>query len=216
VRVRLSLKYSNAYMILIKSNPQPHFLNHYYFAFSNTLNISSPNFYPPVYYFLAVKVVLDSFLYSNSKAFLDVIKRWSAVTPPLFNHAVLLQRLQNRKGALGSSSVGAGKENLRVQKWDLVEAKAQLHILAKEHEEALNCYLEMNIAHTAENNEENDLDGGINTSGSNDNSTDNPNGVPQSAGRVKKHTYRHVFELIEREVRLFSNLSCLSSPAMPY
>jgi hypothetical protein len=161
--------------------------------------------------------VLDSFLYSNSKAFLDVIKRWSAITPPLFNHAVLLQRLQNRKGNLGNNGVGAGKENLnlRVQKWDLVEAKAQLHILAKEHEEALNCYLEMNIAHTAENNEENDLDGGINATGSNDNSTDNPNGIPQSAGRVKKHTYRHVFELIEREVRLSSNLFCLSSLAMP-
>jgi hypothetical protein len=156
---------------------------------------------PPVYFILTGKVVLDSFLYSNSKAFLDVIKRWSGVTPPLFNHAVVLQRLQNRKGNLGNNSVGAGKENLRVQKWDLVEAKAQLHILAKQHEEALNCYLEMNIAHTAENNDENDLDNSINATGSNDNSMDNPNGVPLSAGRVQKHTYRHVFELIEREVR---------------
>lgn len=163
-----------------------------------------------------MKVVLDSFLHSNSKAFLDVIKRWSAVTPPLFNHDVLLQRLQNRKGNLGNNSVGAGKENLRVQKWDLVEAKAQLHILAKQHEEALNCYLEMNIAHTAENNEENDLDSSVNATGggsnSNSNSMDSTNGVPLSAGRVKKHTYRHVFELIEREVRLPSDAYCLSSP----
>ena len=38
--------------------------------------------------------MLESFLHNNSKALLDVVVRWSVVTPHLFNQKTLLERLQ--------------------------------------------------------------------------------------------------------------------------
>ena len=180
--------------------------------------------------------MIESLLYRNSAAFLDVIRRWSVVTPPLFNHAIVLQRLQRKNTNLGRGNNDdekdgekdkdkdkdrdrdrnkerereKGKENLLVKKWDLVEAQAQLHIVAKDHGDALNCYLGMHASHTGDSHEdeekENTAAGGFNT-GDIDDQDGSSSGGPLSAyGRVRKHTYRHVFELIEREVRRYSHI----------
>ena len=167
-----------------------------------------------IFYFLLNQVVIDNFLYSNSKAFLDVVRRWSPVCPPLFNHRVLLERLRAKNSHLSAVNSGAhGKENLRVQRWDLVEAQAQLHIISKEHGEALNCYLEMNTSYTKGNNDIEELENskmneiGDFESRNNKYEDDNSNNASGNYGnnqtkygKVREQTYRHVFELIEREV----------------
>ena len=185
-------------------------------------------------------MVIESLLYRNSAAFLDVIRRWSVITPPLFNHAIVLQRLQRKNLNLGKGynddekdaekdkdkdkdkhkdeekekDREKGKENLLVKKWDLAEAQAQLHIVAKDHGEALNCYLGMHASHTGDSHEDEEREGERESNGASgfssgdveekDASSSSSSSGPLSAyGRVRKHTYRHVFELIEREVRKF-------------
>ena len=195
-------------------------------------------------------MVIESLLYRNSAAFLDVIRRWSVITPPLFNHAIVLQRLQRKNLNLGKGynddekdaekdkdrdndkekekekekekdrdkdkekdkekDREKGKENLLVKKWDLAEAQAQLHIVAKDHGEALNCYLGMHASHTGDSHEDEEREGESNgasgfSSGDVEvqDSSSSSSGPLSAYGRVRKHTYRHVFELIEREVRRF-------------
>lgn len=177
--------------------------------------------------------MIESLLYRNSAAFLDVIRRWSVITPPLFNHAIVLQRLQRKNSNLGKGFNNEekdvekdkekdrdrdkdkekekdrekGKENLLVKKWDLAEAQAQLHIVAKDHGEALNCYLGMHSSHTGDSHEDEEREGesngaaGFSSGDFEEQDAGSSSSGPSSAyGRVRKHTYRHVFELIEREV----------------
>ena len=207
-------------------------------------------------------MVLESFLHNNSKAFLDVVNRWSAISPPLFNQQLLLQKLEiknanssiaisdtmisnsddnnnynndnnnnnnNNSNDTDMNSPGSGTGNgrgdgtqsrdlstkgLKIQKWHLIEAQAQLYVVVGEHEKALNCYLNVKRAYTDTAGEldedenrvnESNLDTDIacsdrNTTNSYNN--DSSNGV--SKNTVKKHPYRHVFDLIQREV---SNLT---------
>jgi hypothetical protein len=68
----------------------------------------------------------------------------------------------------------------REKEWCLLEAQAQLHIVGKEHEKALNCYLQIKPVDN------------LDTDGSSNANSNNCNSVMESA-------YRHVFQLIERE-----------------
>ena len=144
------------------------------------------------------------------------------MTPPLFNHAVVLQRLQRKNSSIGRNNNDdekdgdkdkdreKGKENLLVKKWDLVEAQAQLYIVAKDHGEALNCYLGMHASHTGDNNEdeesENNAASGFDTGDMEGQDGSSSSGPSSAYGRVRKHMYRHVFELIEREVRRYDRI----------
>lgn len=133
---------------------------------------------------------------------------------------MLLERLRTKNSHFSAvNSATVGKENLRVQRWDLVEAQAQLHIISKEHEEALNCYLEMNTSYTKGNNDIEELENNkMNEIGDfeskNNNDEDNSSGSYGNSqtkyGKVREQTYRHVFELIEREVSGGYILFCYS------
>lgn len=94
--------------------------------------ISQPRLCDNVY-----EVVVEFFLHSNSKALLDIIGRWGAVEPGLFDHEDILMRLE----ALGKLDVY------------YLEARAKLYIMSKQYEKALNCYLEINFDQSIDTDE---------------------------------------------------------------
>ena len=195
-------------------------------------------------------MVLESFLHNNSKAFLDVVSRWSVISPPLFNQQLLLQKLEIKNansamvisdtmisnsddhdhnnndndthmssaGGCTSNGRGDGTQNqdlntkdLKIKRWHLIEAQAQLYVVIGEHEKALNCYLSVKTAYIntvdeldeRERNRMNEDNRHTDTACPDRNTTnscsnDGSNGV--SKNTVKHHPYRHVFDLIQREV----------------
>lgn len=115
-------------------------------------------------------------------------------------------------------NVKSQRSVVKVQSWHLIEAQAQLHVVLGENEKALNCYLNVKTAYTESNgdNDENEkhlneINSNNDVNNNNRNATSNNVGGSSSSSSstgtvvgkntVKKHPYRHVFDLIQREVR---------------
>ena len=124
----------------------------------------------------------------------------------------------NSAGDYTSNGRGNGTQNqdlnikeLKIKRWHLIEAQAQLYVVVGEHEKALNCYLSVKTAYIntvdeldeSERNRMNEDNRHTDTACPDRNTTnscsnDGSNGV--SKNTVKHHPYRHVFDLIQREV----------------
>ena len=91
---------------------------------------------------------------------------------------------------MGSQGISSERD------WHLLQAQAEIYIVAKQHEKALNCFLQVKCTggtggDGATNNHHNQNNHN-NSSNHNHNNSSNQNSSSQEE-------YRHVFELIEKE-----------------
>jgi vacuolar protein sorting-associated protein 41 len=119
---------------------------------------SSPRLPPQVY-----ETVLEELLQNDSRLFLNTIKRWAPVTPPLFQNDFMLLRLETAQNPDRC----------------ILQAKAELYILARMYDKAITAYLEVEGDRIAK---------------------DRSSGDKQNPG-----DFDHIFDMIERE-NLFNSV----------
>ena len=80
---------------------------------------------------------------------------------------------------MGSQGISSERD------WHLLQAQAEIYIVAKQHEKALNCFLQVKCT------------GGTGGDGATNNHNNHNNSSNQNSSSQEE--YRHVFELIEKE-----------------
>lgn len=123
------------------------------------------------------EAVLLGLMQDHPAVFLDTVKRWGRIKPPLFDHQSLLRTLEQQKAG----------DRLQTASSYFVEAQAQLYIISHMYEKAVSCYLDPRIAERLASA----------TSGATSYKMEKEEG---------KADYRFVFDLIERQ-NLFRSVS---------
>lgn len=117
---------------------------------------------------------------SCQQVFVQVLHKWSVVQPALFDHDELLAALRVRAATAGMDAADA-----RSKLW-LVEAEAQLHLVAGNYDKVLSCYLDTDFLGSTSSDTADCLAGASGGGGG---------GAGGGAGMSSY--YRNVFELIE-------------------
>jgi hypothetical protein len=139
--------------------------------------------------------ILQKLMDNNPLYFLEILRSWSKVKPPLFDHSLIVETLQKRTSSVGAESLYHYNEAADLERdvvWNSIEykscylsAQAHLYLISNQYEKALNAYLKMSFP----SDEKECSDG-------------------EDTGELKGHSgsnseHRQIFELIEKQ-SLFS------------
>lgn len=120
--------------------------------------VSSPRLPSSVY-----EVILEELLQNDTRQFLDTVKLWAAIVPPLFQNDILLLRLETAHNPDRC----------------ILQAKAELYIVARMYDKAITAYLEIEGDRMGKDRSSSDVD--------------------------HPGDFAHIFEMIERE-NLFNSV----------
>jgi vacuolar protein sorting-associated protein 41 len=137
------------------------------------------------------ELLLEHFFKHESTTFLSLIELWGRIKPALFNHEVLIRRLESSPS---------------LDPWSM-EGLAQLYLWSKKYEKALNTYLDINYALVSESQ---DNASGVSRSRrtvteesvqvhASEKTTAMTMASPQAHRSEERANFIHVFELIEKE-----------------
>lgn len=154
------------------------------------------------------EMVLDHFLTSNSKSFLELVQSWGRVKPSVFDIAAMISRLETRRRLLTNPNLGPGtrlgastNNSFRPaaatsptaqQPLDpfCLEAQAQLYVYSQQYDKALTCYLDIQGLQASSQDTQLGYDLAADSQTS--------SGAVGGAVSERKGS-QHVFELIEKE-----------------